>query len=68
QGYFIPQAKEIKKTVTVPVIGVGGISDAAFANGLIREGLVDLVAVGRALLADPAWASRAIGQINSNTK
>jgi NADPH2 dehydrogenase len=68
QGYFIPQAKEIKNTVNIPVIGVGGISEVAFANGLIKERQVDLVAVGRAFLADPAWASRAIGQINSITK
>jgi 2,4-dienoyl-CoA reductase-like NADH-dependent reductase (Old Yellow Enzyme family) len=67
QGYFIPQAKKIKKTVNIPVIGVGGITEATFANRLIREGQVDLVAVGRALLADPAWASNAICQINSHT-
>jgi 2,4-dienoyl-CoA reductase-like NADH-dependent reductase (Old Yellow Enzyme family) len=56
QGYFLPLAEKIKQAVEVPVIGVGGIRDPAFADQAIREGRVDLVAVGRALLADPDWA------------
>jgi 2,4-dienoyl-CoA reductase-like NADH-dependent reductase (Old Yellow Enzyme family) len=60
QGYFIPQASQIKKVVNVPIIGVGGIKDPQFANQLIEEEKVDLVAVGRQLLADPNWAIKAI--------
>jgi 2,4-dienoyl-CoA reductase-like NADH-dependent reductase (Old Yellow Enzyme family) len=58
-GYFIPQASQIKKAVKVPVIGVGGISDAEFADKLVCDGKVDLVAVGRALWRDPKWAQKA---------
>jgi 2,4-dienoyl-CoA reductase-like NADH-dependent reductase (Old Yellow Enzyme family) len=43
----------------VPVVGVGGITDPVFADRLIRDGRVDLVAVGRAILADPEWAAKA---------
>jgi 2,4-dienoyl-CoA reductase-like NADH-dependent reductase (Old Yellow Enzyme family) len=60
QGYFIPQARQIKKVVNVPVIGVGGIKEPQFANKLIKQGDVDLVAVGRQLLEDPDWAIKAI--------
>ena len=60
RGYFIPQAFEIKKAVRVPVIGVGGIAEAEYADRLVREGKVDLVAVGRALWKDPTWAQTAI--------
>ena len=60
KGYFVPQAYEIKKAVGVPVIGVGGITEAEYANRLIREGKVDLVAVGRALWKDPKWAEKAV--------
>ena len=60
QGYFIPQAQQIKKVIDIPVIGVGGITEPEYANKLIREGLVDLVAVGRGLLKDPNWAIEAI--------
>jgi len=56
QGYFLPLAERIKQAVEAPVIGVGGITDPAFADQAIRQGRVDLVAVGRALLADPDWA------------
>ena len=55
-GYFLPLAEKIKEAVKVPVIGVGGITDPAFADQVLRSGRVDLVAVGRALLADPNWA------------
>ena len=60
KGYFIPQAAQIKKTVKIPVIGVGGIREAEYADELVREGLVDLVAVGRALLKDSKWAEKAL--------
>ena len=60
QGYFIPQARQIKKAVNVPVIGVGGIREPQFANKLIQQEDVDLVAVGRQLLEDPDWAIKAI--------
>jgi 2,4-dienoyl-CoA reductase-like NADH-dependent reductase (Old Yellow Enzyme family) len=56
QGYFLPLAEKIKQAVEAPVIGVGGITDPAFADQAIRQGRVDLVAVGRALLTDPDWA------------
>lgn len=59
QGYFLPLAEKIKQAVGVPVIGVGGIKDPKFADEAIRQGKVDLVAVGRALLEDPDWALNA---------
>jgi NADPH2 dehydrogenase len=60
KGYFIPQAHEIKKAVKIPVIGVGGITDAEYADRLVQDGKVDLVAVGRALWKDPKWAEKAV--------
>ena len=60
QGYFVPYAERIKKKVNVPVIGVGGVRDPLFANNVIEEGRVDLIAVGRAQLEDPDWACKAI--------
>jgi 2,4-dienoyl-CoA reductase-like NADH-dependent reductase (Old Yellow Enzyme family) len=60
QGYFISQAQQIKKIVDIPVIGVGGITEPEFADRVIRDGKVDLVAVGRELLKDPDWALKAI--------
>ena len=66
QGYFIPQAQQIKKVVDIPVIGVGGITEPEYANTVIREEKVDLVAVGRALLKDPDWATKAIKTLEAS--
>jgi 2,4-dienoyl-CoA reductase-like NADH-dependent reductase (Old Yellow Enzyme family) len=67
QGYFLPLAEKIRQTVDAPVIGVGGITDPAFADQAIRQGRVDLVAVGRALLADPDWALSAKSTLEHRT-
>ncbi len=64
EGYFIPQAREIKKAVNVPVIGVGGIRSFEYANMVIEKGYVDLVAVGRMILKDPEWAKMALEHAN----
>lgn len=56
QGYFVYLAEAVKKVVSVPVVGVGNITEAEYAHRIIREGRVDLVAVGRAMIANPNWA------------
>lgn len=63
QGYFIPQAHQIKQSVNLPVIGVGGIKEAEVANRFIQEEQVDLIAVGRQLLQNPLWAKQAINKL-----
>jgi 2,4-dienoyl-CoA reductase-like NADH-dependent reductase (Old Yellow Enzyme family) len=63
QGYFIPQAQQIKEVVNIPVIGVGGITDPDYADKAIQNGKIDLVAVGRNLLKNPYWAEEAIKQL-----
>jgi NADPH2 dehydrogenase len=67
QGYFVPQAYEIKKVVDIPVIGVGGITEPEYANKLIQEEKADLVAVGRALLNDPDWAEKALKRLKTSS-
>ena len=51
-GCFVPLASRIKKVVKVPVITVGRISPS-LAEKILKEGKADLVAMGRALIADP---------------
>ncbi len=59
QGYFVPMAAAIRAEVDVPVIVAGGITDPCAADEFIHTGQVDLVAIGRAMLADAKWASEA---------
>jgi NADPH-dependent 2,4-dienoyl-CoA reductase/sulfur reductase-like enzyme len=59
EGWKIYLAEEIKKVVKIPVIGVGVIRTPAIAEKILREGRVDFLALGRALLADPHWPNKA---------
>jgi len=63
EGYLIHLAEGVKMTVNVPVVGVGGIVTAEFADKVVRTGRADLVAIGRAMLNDPDWAAKAIGRL-----
>jgi 2,4-dienoyl-CoA reductase-like NADH-dependent reductase (Old Yellow Enzyme family) len=66
QGTFIPMAQRIREVVGVPVIGVGNITDPRFADKVVREGRVDMVAIGRALLADANWSTEAAKILGSS--
>jgi len=51
-------AKPVRAAVGIPVIGVGGITDPLEAEEALTGGYGDLIAVGRAILADPGWARK----------
>jgi 2,4-dienoyl-CoA reductase-like NADH-dependent reductase (Old Yellow Enzyme family) len=63
QGFFVPLAEGIKSVVTVPVIGVGNITEPEFADKIVRDKRVDLVAIGRKLLADPNFPREAAKEL-----
>ncbi len=54
-GFISYLAKEIKKSVSIPVIAVGRIIDPMLADMLIEDGIADFVALGRTSIADPAF-------------
>lgn len=56
---FLDACRHVRDAVDVPVITVGRVTTPAAAERLIRDGEADAVALGRALLADPAWATKA---------
>ncbi|QGY39679.1 NADH:flavin oxidoreductase [Pseudodesulfovibrio cashew] len=47
----------IKRVVSIPVIGVYGIRTPGQARRLVEGGYADMAGVGRAMLADPGFAS-----------
>ncbi|MGD0791605.1 MAG: FAD-dependent oxidoreductase [Terriglobales bacterium] len=57
-GYLANDAAGIKKATHVPVIAVGRIHSVKIAESILQENKADLVALGRALIADPEWASK----------
>lgn len=50
-------AEGIKKVVSIPVIAVGRITPED-AERLLEEGKADLIAIGKAMLADPEWTNK----------
>jgi NADPH-dependent 2,4-dienoyl-CoA reductase/sulfur reductase-like enzyme len=46
--------------VSIPVIAVGRIVEPEQAEQVLASGQADMVALGRALIADPAWANNAL--------
>jgi 2,4-dienoyl-CoA reductase-like NADH-dependent reductase (Old Yellow Enzyme family)/NADPH-dependent glutamate synthase beta subunit-like oxidoreductase len=66
RGCNIGLAAAIKQSVNIPVIGVGRIKTLQEADALLREKKVDLVAMGRALIADPELLKKA--QVGGNIR
>lgn len=60
QGWKVFLAKEIRKHVSIPVATTGVIRDPEFAEGILKDGTTDFIAMGRPWLADPNWGVKAI--------
>lgn len=58
QGCNADAASLIKKVVQVPVICVGRIYEPRVAESILADKKADMVALGRALLADPDWPKK----------
>lgn len=57
-GFNMDNIEAVKKGIHIPVIGVGRVNTPEVADKLIREGKIDMIAVGRAQLADPLWCKK----------
>lgn len=52
--------RELRRSVPgVPLVALGRITDPAEAEGLLASGEAELIGLGRALVADAAWPSKA---------
>lgn len=60
QGLNIELIGELKSKVKMPVATVGRIVDPAMAEKALEEGKADMVAIGRAQIADPEWCVKAM--------
>jgi 2,4-dienoyl-CoA reductase-like NADH-dependent reductase (Old Yellow Enzyme family)/thioredoxin reductase len=59
QAWIADLAWEVKKVVSLPVITVGRIIDPLIAESILASGKADLVAMGRASIADPELPNKA---------
>ncbi len=62
-GYQVHLATAIKKGANIATRAVGLIDDPHQANDIVASGKADVVALGRAFLADPRWPWRAAAQL-----
>jgi 2,4-dienoyl-CoA reductase-like NADH-dependent reductase (Old Yellow Enzyme family)/thioredoxin reductase len=58
-GTHYDRAAALKEVSSVPVAAVGRIKDPLVAEQILREDKVDLIAMGRALIADPELPNKA---------
>lgn len=59
-GFQLEATGKIKNGLTVPVVGVGRITNPDEAEAWLAEGRCDFVGMARALVADPRWANKAL--------
>ncbi|HEY3783826.1 MAG TPA: NADH:flavin oxidoreductase/NADH oxidase [Steroidobacteraceae bacterium] len=67
-SYQVPLAREVKRSVSVPVVAVGLITDFAQAEAIIATGDADLIALARAILYDPRWPWHAAAHLGAHVR
>ena len=59
EGFDLEAAKVIREvTGDIPLMAHGKLNHADIAEKALQDGLVDLVAIGHGLIADPHWANK----------
>jgi len=64
-GYHVPFAEAIRREAGIASGAVGMITAAEQAGEIVANGRADVVLVGRALLADPAWPLHAAKKLGA---
>lgn len=57
-AYNVPNAREIKKVVDVPIIAIGGINSLELAEKILNERSADFIALARPLIREPNLPNR----------
>ncbi len=62
-GYQVPFAERIRRDAGICTAAVGLITEAAYADAIVREGKADAVLIARASLRNPYWPLQAAKQL-----
>ncbi len=57
-GNLVHLADAVKREVDIPVVAVGAINEPELAEQILVQGKADLVALCRAITADPEWPNK----------
>jgi 2,4-dienoyl-CoA reductase-like NADH-dependent reductase (Old Yellow Enzyme family)/thioredoxin reductase len=60
-----PYGRRMKEALRIPVIIAGRIVTPEDAEAVLQEGSADFVSLGRALIADPHWCAKALGDVDA---
>ncbi len=58
KGLYLPYARAVKEVVDVPVICAGRMDDPDMSSEAVEKGWIDIVSLGRPLLADPEYPNK----------
>ncbi len=58
KGLYLRYAKAVKEVVKVPVICAGRMDDPELSSQAVQDGWIDIVSLGRPLLADPDYVNK----------
>ncbi len=67
-GFQVPLAARIKRETGILTQAVGFISEATLAEKILQDGDADLIAIARAALYDPFWATHAAQELSADPK
>lgn len=58
EGCFLRYADMVKKFTSLPVCGVGGLTDPDYIERQLEDGRIDCFAMSRQLITDPEWGNK----------
>ncbi|MBR6208527.1 MAG: FAD-dependent oxidoreductase [Oscillospiraceae bacterium] len=58
KGLYLPYARMVKEVVKCPILCAGRMDDPDLASDAVRKGWIDMVSLGRPLLADPDYVNK----------
>ncbi len=64
-AYQVPFSERVRREAGIPTMAVGMLHEPTLAESVLAEGKADMVAIGRAMMADPRWpwrAAQALGE------
>jgi 2,4-dienoyl-CoA reductase-like NADH-dependent reductase (Old Yellow Enzyme family) len=67
-SYQVPLAREVKRSVNMPVVAVGMITEPEQAEAIVGTGDADMVALARGILYDPRWPWHAAAELGGQVK
>ena len=57
ENFFLNQAKQVRENTTIPLVYVGGVISAEGIEEVMEAGF-DMIAMGRALIAEPDFVKK----------